>query len=119
MDKIDKMIEDALRTQDRDIWAKTGELGYFQQAVGMFSGKQAWVNWVVMIVQSVMFFAGVWCAVNFYSASDVLLAVKWGISGGVLMLMAGLLKFTLTPVMQADRVIREIRRLELMLARAE
>ena len=115
MDKLDKMIEEALKAEDREIWEKTGELGYFAQAFGIFRGPQGWVAWVVMVVQGAMFVAGVWCAVEFFAATDVLLALKWGLSGVVLILAAAMMKLSLMPVMQADRMIREIKRIELML----
>ena len=71
------------------------------------------------MVQTVMFVAGAWCTVKFFQTTDVLLALKWGLSASVLWLMATQLKLSLTPQMQADRVIREIKRVELMLAARE
>lgn len=119
MNKLDQLIEDALQSEDRDILAQTAELGYFAQAFGLFRGKTAWVNWVIMLVQVVMFVASVWCAVQFFQAADVLLALKWGISTAVLAILATMMKLSLMPVMQADRVIRELKRIELMLARRD
>jgi len=115
MDKLDTMIKEALETEDQTIWAETEELGYFAAAFGLFRGKTAWVNWVVMLVQAVLFFVAVWCALNFFAANDVLLALKWGISGAVLFLTALTMKMSLMIPMQANRVIREIKRIELML----
>jgi hypothetical protein len=69
-----------------------------------------------MIVQGAMFLGGVWCAIRFFGATDMLLAVKWGISGAVLMLAATMLKLSLMPQMQADRILRELKRVELLLA---
>jgi len=119
MDKLDQMIEEALKAEDREIMTQTRELGYFAQAFGLFRGKSAWVNWVIMLVQGALFVAGIWSAVNFFAASEPLSAIKWGISGAVLLLMGGIMKMSLMPVMQADRVIREVKRVELMLARRE
>lgn len=69
-----------------------------------------------MAVQSVMFLGGVRCAFGFFGAGDVLLALKHGISGSVL-IMAGLnLKLNTVPHMQADKVLGELKRVEPMLA---
>ncbi len=119
MEKLDQMIEEALEAEDREIFARTEELGWFTLGLGLFRGKLGWVNWVVMIVQSAMFLAAVWCGVRFFGATDVLVALKYGISGGVLMLAALAMKLSLMPQIQADRVIREVKRVELMLARRE
>ncbi|MEJ5217460.1 DUF6768 family protein [Cognatishimia sp. D5M38] len=114
---LDRMIEDALKGQDSEILRETQELGWFQLGLSQFGGKLGWVTWVVMIVQIALFAVGLYCAVQFFGATEAILAVKWGVSGGVLILMATQLKLSLMPQLQADRVIREVKRLQLIMAR--
>jgi len=114
--KLDRMIEAALTSQDSEILKETGELGYFALGLKQFSGKLGWVTWLITTLQILMFLIAIWCGINFFNAGDVLAAVKWGISGAVLALMALQMKLSLVPQMQADRVIREIKRLQLMIA---
>jgi len=116
MSKLDKMIEAALNAVDRKVFEETSELGFFALGLSQFGGKLRWVTWVLMIVQSVMFIAALWCGIRFFGAVEVLPAIKWGLSSAVLILMATQIKLSLTPQMQADRVIREVKRLELLLA---
>ena len=116
MNKLDDLIKEALEGEDQAIFAKTERLGWFALGLGHFRGKLGWVTWVIMLVQAVLFFAGVYCAVMLFGASEVLAAVKWGISGAVLMLAGLMLKLSIMPQIQADRVIRELKRVELMLA---
>ncbi|MEO0912390.1 MAG: DUF6768 family protein [Pseudomonadota bacterium] len=116
MSKLDRMIEEALEGEDKRVFAETGELGYFALGLSQFGGKLGWVTWVIMLLQGAMFLAAVWCGIRFFGAVEVLAAVKWGISGAVLSLMAIQLKLSLMPQMQADRVIREVKRLELLVA---
>lgn len=116
MDKLDKLIEQSLNDEDRQIMADTAELGYFELGLNQFRGKLGWVTWVVMIVQATMFVIGVWCAVHFFGANDVLLALKWGLSSAVLLLAATVLKMSIMPQLQADRILRQLKRVELMLA---
>ncbi len=113
------MIEEALRDQDRAILEATEEQGWFALGLGQFRGKLGWVTWVIMLVQTVLFIAGVWCAVRFFGATDMIPALQWGISGAVLLIMAIQLKLSLMPQMQADRILRELKRVELMLARED
>lgn len=115
-DKIDALIREALEGEDREILDQTEELGYFALGLSQFSGKLGWVTWVIMLVQGTMFIAGVVCAWELFQATDVLPALKWGLSGAVLILAATALKMSIMPQMQADRVIRELKRVELMLA---
>ncbi|AXS39100.1 DUF6768 family protein [Breoghania sp. L-A4] len=115
MDKIDKLIEEALKSEDRALLEDTKELGYFALGLNQFRGRLGWVTWVIMVVQGAMFLGGVWCAVRFFGATEVLPALKWGLSAAVLMLAATTLKLSLAPQMQADRILRELKRVELML----
>ncbi len=112
--RLDDLIKAALTGQDKDILKETEELGYLALGLSQFGGKLGWVTWVIMVVQAVLFIVGVCCAVQLFAAVDVLAAVKWGISSAVLMIMAVQLKLSLAPQMQADRVIREVKRLELL-----
>lgn len=116
MDKIDQMIREALEGEDAEIFKETQDLGWFALGLNQFKGKLGWVTWVIMVVQTVMFLVGLWCAIRFFQSVEVLAAVKWGISGAVLWIMATVMKTSLMPQMHADRVILHLKRLELMLA---
>jgi len=115
MPSIDELIKEALTEQESEIIKSTEELGYFTLATGIFRGKLGWVSWVIMLVQGAMFVVGVWAAWQFFGTVEVLDAVKWGLSAAVLLLMAGMLKFSLMPQIQADRVLRELKRVELLI----
>lgn len=113
---LDAQIKAALTGQDREILEATQELGWFELGFKQFGGKLGWVTWVVMFVQTAMFIAAVWCAIRFFGATETMPALKWGFSSTVLMLGALQMKLSLMPQIQADRVIREVKRLQLMVA---
>ena len=112
MDNIDKLIAEALAHDDDP----HPEPGYFALAFSIFGGRQGWVAWAIMVAQVAMFAASVWCGWHFFAATEVLAAVKWGLSGATLLILATQTKLSLMPVMQANRVLLAIRRLELTLA---
>jgi len=116
MNKLDKLIEQALTGEDRQILEDTRELGYFELGISQFRGKLGWVTWLITTLQTFMFLVSIWLAVRFFAAEDVLVALKWGLPAAVLMLAAFVLKLSLMPQMQASRVLRELKRVELMLA---
>lgn len=116
MSKLDDLIRDALQGENHDVLRETEEMGWFALGLNLFKGKLGWVTWVVMVVQTVMFIAGAWAAWRFFQETEQLAALKWGISAAVLWIMGLNLKLSLMPQIQADRVIREIRRVELLLA---
>lgn len=118
MRDLDAMIDEALAAEERDLLRAIGEEpGYLAQATSMFGGRTGWVNVVVMVTQTIAFIIAVWAAVRFFAATDVLDALHWGLPAATLMVMALVLKTSLRPVMEANRVIREVKRLELQLAR--
>lgn len=117
-DKLDQMIDAALDNEERKLLHEIGdEPGYFAQAFGLFGGKLGWVTWLMMAAQILMFAAAIYLAVRFFNAQDTLEALKWGLPSAVLLIQALLIKLTLWPSLQANRVIREVKRLELQLAR--
>lgn len=117
MQDIDRMIDEALKGENQTLFRETArEPGYFNQAFGVFSGGLGWANAVLMVTQGVIFIAGVWAGLRFFQATDTLSALHWGLPAAVLVLMATILKTALMPVLQANRVMRELKRLELQIA---
>ena len=118
-DDLDRMIDEALNAEERELLSVIGdEPGYFKQVFGLFGGPLGWITWLMMIIQSIMFIAAVWMAVHFFNAADTLEALHWGLPSAVLLIMSGMMKLiTAWPSLQANRVIREVKRLELQLAR--
>lgn len=115
---LDEMIDEALGAEERDLLRAIGEEpGFFAQAFSVFTGPAAWVNVVLAVVQAVFFIAGVWAAWNFFEATDALAAVRWGLPAVLLLLTGLIIKMTLWPTLQTNRVIRELKRIELQLAR--
>jgi len=69
MRKLEKLVHDAVDESDREILNQTEELGYFSLSLSQFRGKLGWVTWVIMIVQTLLFLAGVWCATQFFATN--------------------------------------------------
>ena len=116
MSKLDQLIEEALSEEDKEIMRETQELGWFALGASQFTGKLGWVSWVLMITQTTMFALAVWTGWHFFTATDVLPALKWGLSTATLVIAATVLKTSLMPQLQADRIMRELKRVELMIA---
>lgn len=117
MSDTDRMIEQALDAEEQELLRRIGEEPEnVEQALGLFKGRTGWVNMVLMGAQAALFISGVWAAWNFFKATDALTAVHWGLPAAVALLMALAIKLALYPVIQANRVLREMKRLELLIA---
>jgi hypothetical protein len=120
MSELDRMIEATLNEEDRAFFARLErEPGFFGQLIGLLAGPVGWINLVMLIALIAFFFGGVWCAWEFLQTSDVITALRWGLSSATLLIVAAILKIgTLWPSFQTNRMLREIKRLELQIARS-
>lgn len=116
-DDIDKVIAEALSAEDRALLERYGEdRGFFAQLTAAFRGPMAGVVWLVYIAQAIMFFVGVYLAWHFFRETDVLVALRFGLSAVVMFTMAVVMKTAMGTVGESNRVIREVKRLELQVA---
>jgi len=118
MTDFDDKIFNALSEED-DMLLKemVPEPGYFEQVGGIFKGTIGWINWVLMIAQGIMFIVAVWMAWHFFEATDSVTQLRWGLPAVTLLIISATMKMTLMPVIQANRILREIRRIELLRSR--
>src|SRR5690606_5435542 len=116
MNKLDEMIGRALTEEDHELLARHGEPGYVTQAFGMFRGPMAWALWVAYVAGAVAFVLGAYAFWQMVTTSDVVAAVKWGVGALLLFQMTTLTKSFMGSHMQANRMLRELKRLELQVA---
>jgi hypothetical protein len=120
MRDLDQMIDEALDVEERELLRSIGEEpGYIRQALGIFSGSLGWLSAILMAVQGAAFLGGAWAAWNFFTVDDILSALRWGLPASVLLLMSLMIKLAMWPTLEANRLMRELKRIELQLAHAK
>lgn len=120
MRDIDRMIDEAIREEEGQILAQIGEEpGFFSQFFTVFGGRTGWVNVLLMVVQTLLFVAGVWAAWMFFQAADPVTQLRFGLPATVLLLMSLMLKSMLWPAFQTNRLLREMKLIQLQLARRQ
>lgn len=120
MSKIDDMIDEALSEEERALLEHyTGEPGYIRQALGLFRGGLGWVMWFVGIVQVLLFFAALYCLWGLFNVDELMTGLRWGVGAVILVQLSTLLRGFMGMQFEANRVLREVKRLELRLARME
>lgn len=118
MSDLDEMIRNALDDEEQGLLHELErEPGFFERAFGTFAGPAGWANLILMVAQAVFFLAGVWFAWVFYQQDSVIEALRWGLPALVLLIVAPVLKMGLMPVMEGQKLARDIRRLELRVER--
>lgn len=116
MNKIDDLIGQALTEEDRALLASHGEPGYLKQAFGIFRGPMAGIMWLVNVANVVAFIAGVYAMWRVFDTTDALVAVQWGVSALFLFQITILCKTFMGSHMEANRLLRELKRVELQVS---
>lgn len=113
---IDELINEALSQEDEALLDNLNEEpGWMRQAFGLFRGPLAWVMWVVFIVQIALFLGALYAGWTVFTTSDLMAAVKWGVLTVVLVQLTTFLRGFMGSHLEANRVLRELRRLDLRL----
>lgn len=118
MDDLDRKIEEALNEEDRDLLLRFGEQGLWSQWFGVYEGKMRWLAVFATVLTFALVFAAVYCGWKFFSTAEMMEAARWGAGAVMLMVMVGFLKIWFWMRMESNRVLREVKRLELQIARA-
>lgn len=119
MSKLDQMIEEALDTEDRALFANYGEEGLFSQIGGLFTGRLGWVNALTAVAQIALFAGALYAASRFVTVDHLAAMIRWGALAGFLMMAVAVIKLLQWEQIQANRIIREVKRVELQLARSK
>jgi hypothetical protein len=116
MTKIDDLIGKALTEEDRALLATHAEPGYLTQAFGIFRGPMAGIMWMVNIASGMAFLAGAYAVWRLFGTTDALMAVRWGVAALFLFQVTTLCKVFMGTRMEANRTLREIKRLDLQVS---
>ena len=118
--ELDAMIAEALDAEDRQLLDQFGqEPGYFSQALGLFGGRLGWVMWLANIVNLIGAGLAIWAGWQIITTTDPLLAIRWGVAALAAMQVGLFMKGFLGQQLLNNRVIREVKRLELQLVRSQ
>ena len=116
MSKIDDLIGKALTEEDRALLASHAEPGYLNQAFGIFRGPMGGVMWMVNIAAALAFLGGLYAVWHMFAAADALAAVKWGVGSLFLFQVTTMCKTFMGNHMEANRMLRELKRVELQVS---
>lgn len=115
----DTMIEEALGTEESEFLRQIRtEPIFIERAFGMFGAGVRWTARAMVVVQLVLFGAGAWAAWKFFESTEPTVQLRWGLPAAVLVLMSVIVKMAIAPALQNDQLMRELKRIELQIARA-
>lgn len=115
MDNLDLRIRELMSERDSHLLRASQPHGWLGIVKAMRQGKLAWLFWVTWLLQLAFFVVGIWAAVRFFQATEVLAALQWGLTGAVFLLAGLQVKLSMAAHIHAERVLREMKRIEILI----
>jgi hypothetical protein len=118
MKNIDDTIRQALRAEDRELFEEFGgEQSLFEMVMETFRGRSRWLKFGMFFNILVFTVLAVWTAIRFFGADTTHGMVGWATGFVCCMLGTMMMKLWWWAQMDKNCVTREIKRLELQIAR--
>lgn len=117
MTKLDQRIEEALEAEDRALMEQLGEQGLLRQFGGLFEGKMAGITVVTVVFGIVLSLIGFYAAWKFATVDDTNTMLRWAGIAWFGLTAQMLIKLWSWMRMETNRTLREIKRVELQMAR--
>ncbi|MCP3968985.1 MAG: hypothetical protein GY717_01420 [Rhodobacteraceae bacterium] len=114
MDYLDTRIGELTNETEEHLLRSSQPHGWLGLVRSMRQGRLAWVFWVIWIAQVALFVLAIVWGVKFFAATEVLPALKLGLSAATALIMATLIKVSLAPHIHAERILRELKRIEIL-----
>jgi len=118
MNELDKKIQEALRAEDAELFKDFAEEpSVFEMLMETCRGRHRWLNILGAFWTLVFLVLGIVAAVKFFSAEGTRDIVMWAAACIVCVSAVSMLKIWYFLEMNKNSVTREIKRLELQIAR--
>ncbi len=115
MNDIDHKIQAALRREQAGD-GPAGEPNLAEEVIIAFRGRHRWFSALAIMLNLLIFAGAVWAAVRFLGAGSVPAQLEWCALAFVFLLMMMFIKLWFWLELHTNRVLRELKRVELMVA---
>ncbi len=117
MTNLDNAIRQALSAEDAEFLARFEQEGKFSEALSTFRGQSGALNVFGAILAFALFGGFLYCAWSAFAAAGVRETVLWSAGALLAMLGVAMLKMYFWMEMNRNATLREVKRLELQVAR--
>jgi len=119
MTNIDDAIRQSLSAEDAKLLeAYGGEEPIHRQVLGALNGRFGLLNAGGSVFGLIAFIFAIWAGWRMVEATAIRDMLLWGGGAGLAFLMVAMIKLWFLMEMQKNAIIREVKRLELQIARA-
>ena len=115
MDYLEKRIRELESEHEAHLLRASQPWGWSGLIREMLGHRLGRATRVVLAVQIVVLAVSVWVAVRFFTATDIVVALKFGIVWAVLLIVANIYLVGLMPHLHTERVLRALKRVEILI----
>lgn len=115
-EEIDEMIKTVLSKEEAEFYDNLHEQNLLEMVGGLFKGKLRWVHIMNMVITSVFVATAVYCLINFMRVESTNELIRWGVGLIACMMTTSMLKLWNWNQMDKNAILREIKRLQLLIA---
>ena len=118
MNELNKKIKEALREEDAEIFEEFGsEPSIFEMLMETFRGRQRWLVFLMMFWTIVFLVLTVLSVIRFFRAEELRDLLMWAVASVFLVSGVSMMKVWFWMELNKNAITREIKRLELQIAR--
>lgn len=117
MKDIDELITRSLTDDEATDFNRLGEQGMFEKIAETFRGKSRVLALLVVFYKVLVAGVAIYAIVQYFGATEVQQQILWSSLAIICVISAGILKIWFWMELNKNAVMREIKRLELQVAR--
>ncbi len=118
MKDLDKKIQEALRSEDAELFDEfSAEPSIFEMLMETFRGRHRWLVFLTIFWTVVFMVLGVLSVIRFFRAEDTRDMLMWAAASAFFLSGVSMMKVWYWMELNKNAVTREIKRLELQIAR--
>ncbi len=118
MNVLDDKIREALQKEDAELFEEVGsEPSIYEMLMETFRGRHRWLVFLTMFWTIVFMVLGVFSVVRFFRADETRDMLMWAAASAFLLSGVSMMKVWYWMELNKNSVTREIKRLELQIAR--
>lgn len=115
MDYLEKRIQELGSEHEAHLLRASQPWGWSGLLRATFRSRLGGATRVILLLQIVLLVISIWAAIQFFTATDTLAAVKYGITWAVLLIVANVYIVGLMPHLHTERVLRALKRVEILI----
>ena len=115
IEEIDQLIKETLTQEESKFYDNLEEQNILQMVLGLFKGKNKWIMFLMNFMTLVFFSLFIYCIIQFFNAVETKEFIKWATGTLIFLLGVSMLKIFAWMQMDKNALLREIKRLELLI----